>query len=117
MKKTIIFILTLITVISAFALPVFAESEAENGVFEPFSSSEEKPAEDVSDASTETIPTIGATEPSEDDAEDDDMNVEIKVSADNMSTTLKHMGIGMLGVMLVLILIAIVVLVLNKLFK
>ena len=127
MKKTIIFILTVITVISAFALPVFAEGEVSNGVFESFSASEIEKTESDVDASVDYIPTIGATEPSEDvsvdessDAEakeDDDMNVEIKVSTDNMSTTLKHMGIGMLGVMLVLALIAIVVLILNKIFK
>lgn len=127
MKKTIIFILTVITVISAFALPVFAEGEVSNGVFESFSASEIEKTESDVDASVDSIPTIGATEPSEDvsvdessDAEakeDDDMNVEIKVSTDNMSTTLKHMGIGMLGVMLVLALIAIVVLILNKIFK
>ena len=102
MKKTIIFILTIITLISVFSVTAFAEKSGE------FSSDE-------------TIPTIGATvESADDNAENNDEavgEVQLAFTTDNMSKTLEHMGLGMLGVIIVLSLIASVVLVLNKVFK
>ncbi len=98
MKKTIIFILTIITLISVFSVSAFAEDSLEAS----------------SDAS---IPTIGAVDESVEDNEDAVGDVQLSFTTDNMSKTLEHMGLGMLGVVIVLGLIACVVLVLNKVFK
>ncbi len=61
----------------------------------------------------EGVPTIGA---SEDENKNEDA-IEIDLSTERLPTALKHMGVGLAGVMLVLILIGVVVFVLNKFFK
>lgn len=98
MKKTIIFILTIITLISVFSVCAFAE----------------KSGDAVTD---EVILTIGAAEDSAEDTEGAIGDVQLSFTTDNMGKTLEHMGLGMLGVVIVLGLIASVVLVLNKFFK
>jgi len=98
MKKTIIFILTIITLISVFSVSAFAEKSGDTG-------------------SDEFIPTIGATEDSAEEKEEGVGDVQLSFTTDNMAKTLEHMGLGMLGVVIVLGLIACVVLVLNKIFK
>ena len=149
MKKTLIFILTFITVVSVLSITAFAEdSSAElseavsseessvvsedsgaNDVMIPAESVDDKlPPEKPEDGKPErpegrpesepSIPTIGATpessEASEEKNEEAVGDVELKFTTDNMKTSLTHMGLGLLGVMIVLGLIATVVVILNK---
>ena len=149
MKKTLIFILTFITLISVLSVSAFAEdSSAElsdiasseeasvvsedstaNDVMIPYESVDvphekpEKPGKPGKhEGSEESIPTIGAiTESSEASkesvTEEGVGDVELKFTTENMSTSLTHMGLGLLGVMIVLGLIAVVVVILNKASK
>ena len=130
MKKFLILLLTFVTLVSVLSVSVFAES-SEN-VVDDVNQSVDIPSKDISkdDANvsdTTKIPTIGAidgTEESEcsceacvkarEEADEGETKVELKLTTDNMGTSLKHMGVGLLGVMIVLSLIAVVVVILNK---
>ena len=147
MKKVLVLLFTVALVISCSAIIASANESIEesNGVFVPYESIEDSEPVKITDdlvdhPESEEIITIGpiGTEESNEsadaeaegsvdqedsvvsadvEAEDDDMDVEIKFSTDRISTSLKHMGIGLAGVMMVLALIGIVVFVLNKVFK
>lgn len=58
--------------------------------------------------------TIGAIVPDDGVKE---TNIEINFTTERLPTALEHMGVGLAGVMMVLILIGVVVFVLNKVFK
>lgn len=65
-----------------------------------------------------SVPTIGAipenSEAEEEKNEEGIGDVELKFTTENITTSLTHMGLGLLGVIIVLGLIAIVVVILNK---
>jgi len=131
MKKTLILILTILTLVSTLMVSAYAvdESSVEADLVS-------KP-EVGDEVNSSTIPTIGADTTSVADdtsveessvadssvadstvAEtEEDGNIDINFTTENMSTSLEHMGLGLLGVMIVLSLIAIVVFILNKVFK
>ena len=147
MKKVLVLLFTVALVISCSAIIASANESVEesNGVFVPCESVEDSepikiPNDLVDYPESEEIITIGPIDTEEsdessdveaedsvsqqdsdgivdDEEEDDDMGVEIKFSTDRISTSLKHMGIGLAGVMMVLALIGAVVFVLNKVFK
>ncbi len=101
MKKIVVILLALIFVcfgsVSAFA----TEATADTAV-----SAEES---SVAEASAE--------ESSVEASEDADDAFDVTFTTDNLGKAATHMGVGMLGVFIVLSLIALVVLILNKLFK
>ncbi|MBE6678680.1 MAG: hypothetical protein E7597_07805 [Ruminococcaceae bacterium] len=130
MKKLFIILFTFVLLASYSQMLAFA---VENDAFKPVESGLiEDETEDVRDNGKseakpedkpekgekphhngETIPTIGAN----DDKGEKETNIEINFSTERLPTALKHMGVGLAGVMLVLILIGVVVFVLNKFFK
>lgn len=96
MKKFLVILFTLALLVSCFSATVYAEGEDVN-------SEDVISAEDKLDKAEEK--------------DDEDMNVDIDFSTERMPTALKHMGIGLAGVMMVLALIGVVVFILNKIFK
>ncbi len=150
MKKFLILLLTVLTLISVLSLNAFAtpstDGEATNDasqsadVSEPSSEepsseepSSEEPSVDPSSNASEDK-TFGSTDTTDDDAtsessecscelcvearekaaNESSIDVKLSFTTDNIKETLPHMGVGLLGVMIVLSLIAVVVVILNK---
>ena len=110
MKKVLVFGLLLAVLFSLFTVTAFAEStDANNDVSTETSVDNVSTDSDISKEELSTNTTGG--EQSKDGV------ISFEFSTTRFPTALKHMAIGMLGVLIVLSLIALVVFVLNKLCK
>lgn len=97
MKKALVIFVLFATLVSLLAVNVSAVESSEL--------SEESP-------SVDTLPEASAVNSTETDGA-----VNINFSTQNVSTALKHLVIGMVGVIIVLALIALVVFILNNVIK
>lgn len=97
MKKALVIFVLFATLVSLLAVNVSAVESSEL--------SDEAP-------SVDTLPEVSAVNSTETDGA-----VNINFSTQNVSTALKHLVIGMVGVIIVLALIALVVFILNNVTK
>lgn len=100
MKKAFIFVLILIVLASLFVTFAYAE--------EPAVSTEQSEGETIS---------AGVDDPGAVSEAAKDSNINLSFSAERFPTALRHMAIGMIGVLVVLSLIALVVFLLNRVSK
>ncbi len=130
MKKTIIFTLVVALMLSVFAVSAFA-TESVDSPSADISVDSSLDGSVESDEASENSASVDTSDDTSDDTNDDTSedtslgsSEESSVDkyeglgrTDKMLLSLKHMAVGMLGVLIVLSLIACVVFILNKAFK
>ena len=103
MKKALVFVLILTVISSIFVVSAFAESG-------------DVSLDASSDESGEFAESTDSTDETSDETSKDGV-VSFDFSVERIPVALKHMAVGMIGVLIVLSLIATVVFILNKVFK
>lgn len=129
MKKALIFVLILTVISSIFVVSAFAESsDVSTDTSIELSSADDNDSVESSEASVESTESEESTESDESDESSESVDnatndtsdegaVSFDFTVERIPVALKHMAVGMIGVLIVLSLIATVVFILNKVFK
>lgn len=117
MKKLLVFVFVMAITLSVYTpISVFADSSEDSDFIPTIGAVDESPDGATTEEEAETEDT-DATASGESIEASTEASEESLTRSERMSTALEHMGVGLLGVMLVLVLIACVVFILNKIFK